>query len=154
MLYQQVPLEKAFAGPHALEQRLGKPIDAKIIAATDPQEFEEVFRAKPALHRFPANLSKRVRAVSQCLVDEYDGDVTAIWAGVDSGTELRERIEAIPGFGEYKAHVHAAVLARQYGVAPDGWDDNLPEWPNIPEVNSEADRVDMNDRKKAWKGAK
>ena len=117
----------------------------------DPDELEAVFRERPALHRFPANMAKRVQAVSQYLVDEYSGDVSGLWKGVSSGAELQDRIEQIPGFGEYKARVYAAVLARQYGIAPDGWDDNLPEWPNISEVNSEADRVDMKARKKAWK---
>jgi len=150
-LYQQVPVEKAFAGPYVLEQRIGKPIDARMIAAMDPDELEVVFREKPALHRFPANMAKRVQAVSQYLVDEYDGDVTALWTDADSGAELQERIEAIPGFGDYKARVYAAVLARQYGVTPGGWDENLPDWPNISEVSSEDGRADMKARKKVWK---
>ena len=150
-LYQQVPVEKAFAGPYVLSQRIGKPLTAETVAAMDPDDLEAVFRERPALHRFPANMAKRVQAVSQYLVDEYGGDVSGLWTGVSSGAELQDRIEQIPGFGEYKARVYAAVLARQYGIAPDGWDDNLPEWPNISEVNSEADRVDMKARKKAWK---
>ncbi len=150
-LYQQVPVEKAFAGPYVLSQRIGKPLTAETVAAMDPDELEAVFRERPALHRFPANMAKRVQAVSQYLVDEYGGDVSGLWARVSSGAQLQERIEQIPGFGEYKARVYAAVLARQYGIAPDGWDDNLPEWPNISEVSSEADRADMKARKKAWK---
>ena len=152
-LYQQVPVEKAFAGPHVLSQRIGKPLTAETVAAMDPDELEAVFRERPALHRFPANMAKRVQAVSQYLVDEYGGDVSGLWTGVASGAELQKRIEQVPGFGEYKARVYAAVLARQYGIAPDGWDDNLPEWPNISEVNSEADRVDMKARKKPWKSS-
>ncbi len=152
-LYQQVPVEKAFAGPAVLQQRIGKPIDANTIAAMDPEELEAVFREKPALHRFPANMAKRVQAVSVYLVDTYDGDVTQLWDGVESGAELQERIEQLPGFGEYKARVYAAVLARQYGITPDGWDDNLPDWPNISEVDSDAGRTEMKARKKAWKEA-
>ena len=152
-LYQQVPVEKAFAGPYVLQERIGGPISAKTIAAMDPEELEAVFRERPALHRFPANMAKRVQAVSQYLVDEYDGDVAALWRDVGTGAELQERIEAIPGFGEYKARVYAAVLARQYGITPTGWDDNLPEWPNISEVDSDEGRADMKARKKAWKDA-
>ncbi len=152
-LYQQVPVEKAFAGPAILQQRLGVPLDAKTIASTDPERLEEVFREKPALHRFPANMAKRVQAVSVYLVDEYGGDVTALWRGADSGEELLTRIQGMPGFGEYKARVYAAVLARQFGITPDGWDDDLPDWPNISEVHSDSDRVDMKERKKAWKAA-
>lgn len=150
-LYQQVPVEKAFAGPAMLQQRLGTPLDATTIASIDPDRLEEVFRERPALHRFPANMAKRVRAVSVFLVDEYGGDVTGLWDGAQSSEEMLARIQEMPGFGEYKAKVYAAVLARQYGITPDGWDDALPDWPNISEVNSDADRAEMKERKKAWK---
>lgn len=150
-LYQQVPVEKAFAGPAVLTERLGTELDAGTIASIDPQELEDVFREKPALHRFPANMAKRTQSVASYIVDEYDGDITGLWNGVDSGAELLARIKKMPGFGDYKARVYAAVLAQQYGIKPDGWADSLPEWPNISEVNSEADRADMKERKKAWK---
>jgi uncharacterized HhH-GPD family protein len=152
-LYQQVPVEKAFSGPAVLSDRLGGELDANTIAAMDPQELEDVFREKPALHRFPANMAKRTQAVANFIVDEYDGDPTGLWDGVDSGTELLGRIKKMPGFGDYKARVYAAVLAQQFGIKPDGWEDSLPEWPNISEVHSEADRADMKERKKAWKAA-
>ena len=150
-LYQQVPVEKAFSGPYVLQQRIDEPLTASAIAGMDPDALEAVFRERPALHRFPANMAKRVQAVSQYLVEEYEGDVTALWVDVDTADELQRRIEDIPGFGEYKARVYAAVLARQYGVTPSGWDEGLPEWPNISEVDSDAARVDMKARKKAWK---
>ena len=152
-LYQQVPVEKAFAGPAVIRERLGKPLDAATIASMDLETLEEAFREKPAVHRFPANMAKRVHAVATYLVDTYDGDVAGLWEGVGSGAELLERIQDMPGFGEYKAKVYAAVLARQFGIAPDGWDDELPDWPNISEVNSERDRAEMKERKKAWKQA-
>jgi uncharacterized HhH-GPD family protein len=152
-LYQQVPVEKAFSGPAVLEDRLGEQLDAGTIASMDPQVLEDVFREKPALHRFPANMAKRTQAVASYIVDEYDGDPTGLWNGVDSGTELLGRIKKMPGFGDYKARVYAAVLAQQFGIKPDGWEENLPDWPNISEVHSETDRVDMKERKKAWKAA-
>ena len=150
-LYQQVPVEKAFAGPAVLAERLGEPLDANTIAAVDPGQLEDIFRDKPALHRFPANMAKRTQAVATFVVDEYDGDPSGLWDGVDSSTELLSRIKKMPGFGDYKARVYAAVLALQFGVTPNGWDDDLPDWPNISEVNSEADRSEMKERKKAWK---
>jgi len=153
-LYQQVPVEKAFAGPWVLAQRLGNPIDAETIAALDPQRLEDIFREVPAIHRFPANMAKRVHAVASFIVERHGGDVSALWDGVSTGAELQKRIEEIPGFGEYKARIYAAVLARQFGVTPDGWGDNLPDWPNISEVNSDDDRAEMKARKKAWKAAK
>ncbi len=150
-LYQQVPVEKAFAGPAVIRERLGKPLDASTIASTDLDTLEAAFREKPAVHRFPANMAKRVHAVAVYLVDTYDGDVTGLWEGVGSGAELLERIQRMPGFGEYKAKVYAAVLARQFGITPDGWDDDLPDWPNISEVDSEDGRAEMKERKKVWK---
>ena len=99
-------------------------------------------------------MAKRVQAVASYIQETYGGDVSGLWDGVTSGAELQERIEEIPGFGEYKARVYAAVLARQFGVTPDGWDDNLPEWPNISEVHSDEDRAEMKARKKAWKDSK
>lgn len=152
-LYQQVPVEKAFAGPADLEERLGKPLDARTIASLDPVKLEEIFRVKPALHRFPANMAKRTQAVASYIVDEYDGHPQGLWVGVDSGAELFARIKKMPGFGDYKARVYAAVLAQQFDIKPDGWDNNLPDWPNISEVHSDADRTEMKDRKKAWKAA-
>jgi uncharacterized HhH-GPD family protein len=152
-LYQQVPVEKAFAGPGVLADRLGEPLDARAIAGMDPQMLEDMFREKPALHRFPANMAKRTQAVASFIVDEYDGDPTGLWDGVDSGTELLRRIKKMPGFGDYKARVYAAVLAQQFGIKPNGWADSLPDWPNISEVHSEDDRADMKERKKAWKAA-
>jgi uncharacterized HhH-GPD family protein len=152
-LYQQVPVEKAFAGPAVLAERLGKSLDAEAIASMDPRDLEEAFREKPALHRFPANMAKRTQAVASYIVDEYGGDPAGLWEGVDSGADLLARIRKMPGFGDYKSRVYAAVLAQQFGIRPDGWEESLPEWPNISEVHSEADRIDMKERKKAWKAS-
>jgi len=150
-MYQQVPVEKAFAGPAELQARIGRPLDPGTIAAFDPEELEAIFRQQPALHRFPANMAKRVQAVAVFVVDTYGGDVTALWEGVSSSDELLARIQQIPGFGDYKARVYAAVLARQFDVTPRGWDLNVPDWPNISEVTSDAGRAEMKARKKVWK---
>ena len=152
-LYQQIPVEKAFAGPYELQARLGKSLDAQLVVSMDPDELEAVFREKPALHRFPANMAKRTQAVANFVVEQYGGDPTGLWNGVETHAELIDRIKAMPGFGDYKARVYAAVLARQFDVKPDGWDTKLPEWPNISEVTSPDGRTDMKARKKAWKAA-
>jgi uncharacterized HhH-GPD family protein len=152
-LYQQVPVEKAFAGPAVLVDRLGRSLDAETIAGMDPQVLEDVFREKPALHRFPANMAKRTQAVASYILDEYEGDPAGLWDGVDTGAGLLGRIKKMPGFGDYKARVYAAVLAEQFGIKPDGWEESLPDWPNISEVHSEADRAEMKERKKAWKAS-
>lgn len=153
-LYQQVPVEKAFAGPYVLQERLGERIDARLVSVLEPQKLEDVFRQVPALHRFPVNMAKRTQAVARFIVDEYDGDPETLWEEIGSSADLFSRIKKMPGFGDYKTRVYAAVLAKQFNVTPDGWEDQLPDWPNISEVYSEADRVDMKDRKRAWKAAK
>jgi uncharacterized HhH-GPD family protein len=152
-LYQQVPVEKAFVGPSVLRDRLGGELDAAMIASMDPDELDDVFREKPALHRFPGSMAKRTQAVAVHVVETYDGDVSGIWDGVDDASELQRRIKALPGFGDYKARVYAAVLARRFGIQPADWEDHLPDWPNISEVTKPEDRDAMKLRKKEWKAA-
>lgn len=152
VLYQQVPIETAFAGPSRLHDRLGG-LDPKGIAAMDPELLEATFREKPAIHRFPGNMAKRVQAVAAFVASEYDGDTSAVWAEVDSADELMRRLKAVPGFGDYKARIYLAVLARRFGVKPDGWERYLPDWPNISEIDSPEDRSDLRERKRAWKAA-
>ena len=121
LLDQQVPMEWAFAGPATLEDRLGAQLDAATVAATDPERLEALFREKPALHRYPGSMAKRVHALCQHVVDEYDGDPTAIWDGVDDATVLLKRLKGLPGYGDQKARIFLALLGKQCGVTPDGW---------------------------------
>ena len=121
LLDQQVPMEWAFAGPATLEERLGAPLDAAAVAGTDPERLEALFRDKPALHRYPGSMSKRVHALCQHVVDEYDGDPTAIWEGVEDARTLLRRLKALPGYGDQKARIFLALLGKQYGVTPSGW---------------------------------
>lgn len=151
VLYQQVPIEKAFLGPQVLKDRLGGTLDAKTVTATDPEELEEIFRERPAIHRFPANMAKRVQGVADYIDTEYSGDPTLLWADVDSAQDLSKRLQAMPGFGEYKAKVYMAVLARNFGVTPSGWEAFLPTWPNVSEIESATDRENLKLRKKVWK---
>jgi uncharacterized HhH-GPD family protein len=153
-IYQQVPTEKAFAGPYVLKDRLGGALDAASIAALDPEVLDTTFREVPAIHRFPSNMAKRVQAVSQYLVDEYDGDASAVWSGVGSADVLMKRLQAIPGFGEYKARLTIGVLAKQYGVKPRGYTKYLPDWPSIVDIKTPEDLADLKVRKKAWKASK
>ena len=153
VLYQQVPIETAFAGPSRLNDRLGG-LDPRDIAAMDPDALEAVFREKPAVHRFPGNMAKRVQAVAAFIAAEYDGDTSAIWTDVDDGEELMRRVKAIPGFGDYKARIYLAVLARRFAVKPDGWERYLPDWPNISEIETLEDRSDLKERKRVWKAAR
>jgi uncharacterized HhH-GPD family protein len=98
-------------------------------------------------------MAKRTQAVANYIVDTYGGDPTGLWDDVDTSADLVARIKKLPGFGDYKAKVYAAVLARQFDIKPDGWDQDLPDWPNISEVTSPEALTDMKSRKKAWKAA-
>jgi uncharacterized HhH-GPD family protein len=153
-LYQQVPTEKAFEGPHVLQQRLGGTLDVKRIAEMDPDELETVFRERPAIHRFPANMAKRVQAVSQYLMDECGGEASALWANAASGDELLANLMAVPGFGEYKARVTIGVLARRFGIRPTGYEEHMPDWPSIADIEAPEDLEDLKVRKKVWKESK
>ncbi|GGX37974.1 HhH-GPD-type base excision DNA repair protein [Streptomyces chryseus] len=122
LLDQQIPMEWAFAGPYTIAQRLGgDDLDAHEIAAYDPEAFVELLSAKPAVHRYPGSMAKRVQQLCQYLVDEYDGDATALWRDVATGKELLARLNALPGFGKQKSQIFLALLGKQLGVRPHGW---------------------------------
>ncbi|MEU8124590.1 HhH-GPD-type base excision DNA repair protein [Spirillospora sp. NPDC049024] len=122
LLDQQIPMEWAFSGPYTISQRLGSDdLDAHEIAAYDPERFAALLAEKPAVHRYPGSMAKRVQQLCQYLVDHYDGDAEKVWKGVDSGKELYKRLNALPGFGKQKAQIFLALLGKQYGVRPDGW---------------------------------
>ena len=122
VLDQQIPIEKAFTSPQVLAERLGVPLlDAHQIASYDPERFEELFRQVPALHRFPAAMAKRVQALCQTLLDQYEGEASTVWRTASSGRELASRIASLPGFGEQKARIFTALLGKQFGVQPRGW---------------------------------
>ncbi|MGB9357274.1 MAG: HhH-GPD-type base excision DNA repair protein [Acidimicrobiia bacterium] len=152
VLYQQVPVETAFAGPSRVRDRIGG-LDPQLIAEMDPDALEAAFKEKPAVHRFPGNMAKRVQAVAAYVAAEYDGDTAAIWTDVADADTLVRRLRQLPGFGEYKARIYLAVLAQRFGVRPDGWEAHMPDWPNISEIESPSDRSDLKERKKAWKAA-
>ncbi|MFJ4772627.1 HhH-GPD-type base excision DNA repair protein [Streptomyces uncialis] len=122
LLDQQVPMEWAFAGPYTIAERLGgDDLDAREIAAYEPEAFAALLSAKPAVHRYPGSMAKRVQQLCQYLVEHYDGDAAAVWEGVGSGEELLKRLQDLPGFGEQKAQIFLALLGKQLGVRPTGW---------------------------------
>ncbi|MFF8697112.1 HhH-GPD-type base excision DNA repair protein [Streptomyces sp. NPDC015144] len=122
LLDQQVPMEWAFSGPYSLARRMGRDdLDAHEIAALDPEAFAELFTTKPALHRYPGSMAKRVQQLCQYLVAEYDGDASAVWTGASDGADLLKRLNALPGFGTQKAQIFLALLGKQFGVRPKGW---------------------------------
>ncbi|HZV48366.1 MAG TPA: HhH-GPD-type base excision DNA repair protein [Candidatus Dormibacteraeota bacterium] len=135
VLDQQVPMERAFSGPYELKQRLGH-LDPAAIAPMPPEELDEVFRRRPALHRFPGAMARRVQALCEVVASGYGGDAGAIWRGVASGEELFRRIAALPGFGERKSRITVAVLGKRFGVRPPGWERYAADWHSIADVDS------------------
>ncbi|AEY90306.1 MULTISPECIES: HhH-GPD-type base excision DNA repair protein [Streptomyces] len=122
LLDQQIPMEWAFKGPRTIADRLGTDdLDAHEIAAMDPEAFAALLSEKPAVHRYPGSMAKRIQQLCQYLVEHYDGDAEAVWRGVDSGAELLRRLEDLPGFGKQKAQIFLALLGKRLGVAPEGW---------------------------------
>ena len=121
LLDQQVPMETAFAGPKKIADRMGG-LDAAEIADYDPDKFAALCSERPAIHRFPGSMAKRIQTLAQIVVDRYDGDAAALWtAGDPDGPELLRRLKDLPGFGEQKARIFMALLGKQYAVTPKGW---------------------------------
>ena len=120
LLDQQYRMEDAFKGPHKLVTRLGH-LEPGRIAAMDPEEFKELASQPPAIHRFPASMAAKVQALAAIIDTQYDGDVTRLWTEAGTGAELLRRIQQLPGFGKQKAQIFVALLAKQLGVRPDGW---------------------------------
>jgi uncharacterized HhH-GPD family protein len=122
LLDQQVPMEWAFSSPLKLKERLGGALDAGAIAALPLEQLEALFKGPPALHRYPASMAKRTQQLCQHLVDEYGGRAEAVWDGVTSGPELFKRLKGLPGYGGEKAKIFLALLAKRFGIRPEGWE--------------------------------
>lgn len=121
VLDQQVPFATAFSGPKKIADRMGS-FGAVEIADYDPDKFAALCSEKPAIHRFPGSMAKRIQTLAQIIVDRYDGDAAGLWtAGNPDGEELLRRIKGLPGFGDVKAQIFVALLGKQYGVTPKGW---------------------------------
>ena len=132
-LDQQVPVPTAFLGPLKVQQRLG-PLDAERLARMDPGELEAAFRERPAVHRFPGNMARRVQELCAVVADEYDGQAERVWSDARDGDDLRARIAALPGFGEMKIKALGSVLAKRYGV--EVAHSLVPSHPTLGDVDS------------------
>ncbi|WP_068187456.1 HhH-GPD-type base excision DNA repair protein [Mycobacterium sp. UM_CSW] len=142
LLDQQVPFETAFAGPKKIADRMGG-LDAGEIAAYDPDKFAALCAESPAVHRFPGSMAKRIQALAQIIVEDYDGDAAGLWkAGKPNGKELLRRLKGLPGFGEQKAKIFLALLGKQYGVTPTGWREAAGDFGKAGTHLSVADIVD------------
>jgi uncharacterized HhH-GPD family protein len=147
-LDQQVPVQTAFSGPLKLKQRFGT-LDARKIATADPGKLEESFREKPAIHRFPGSMAKRVQELAAVIDDEYDGRAERVWTDATDGDDLRKRLGALPGFGNMKVTALGAVLAKRFGIAAA--QDLVPNHPTLGDVDSVAALEDYQAKKRAHK---
>ena len=135
-------METAFAGPKKIADRIGG-IDARLIAGYDPDQFAALCAQRPAIHRFPGSMAKRVQTLAQEVLDSYDGDAAGIWtAGNPDAAEVLRRLKALPGFGDQKARIFLALLGKQYGVTPKGWRAAAGEYGKAGTCKSVADIVD------------
>jgi len=121
LLDQQVPLEKAFSGPLELVRRLGHEPTVAELAEFDPDALAEIFSERPALHRYPRAMAARVQDLARLIMEQYDGEPAHVWESASSGTQLLKQVAALPGFGAQKAQIFVALLGKQLGVRPDGW---------------------------------
>jgi uncharacterized HhH-GPD family protein len=145
LLDQQMPMERAFAGPAKLLDRLGNGddhLDPAVIAAWDPDDFSVLMATPPAVHRYPASMAGRVQALAQAIVDDYRGNTAELWESASSGGDLVGRLEALPGFGEAKARIFAALLGKQLGVRPRGWRSASAPYGQAGSKRSAADVID------------
>ncbi|MEU2338516.1 HhH-GPD-type base excision DNA repair protein [Streptomyces sp. NPDC006654] len=168
LLDQQVPMEWAFKGPATIARRMGADdLDAHEIAAQDPEAFAALLSEKPAVHRYPGSMAKRIQQLCQYLVEHYDGDAEGVWRGVDDGAELLQRLQELPGFGKQKAQIFLALLGKQLGVRPKGWREAAGAYGEASAFRSVADitgpeslakvrahKQEMKAAAKAMKGAK
>jgi uncharacterized HhH-GPD family protein len=147
VLDQQVTVQKAFAGPLVIQERVGT-LDAGRLAVMD---LEPVFRERPAIHRFPGSMAKRVRDLCAHLAERYDGDAARVWNDASSSEELKANLAALPGFGEMKVKAIASVLARRFGVAIA--EPLVPSHPMLGDVDSPQALAEYQAGKRAHKAA-
>jgi uncharacterized HhH-GPD family protein len=142
LLDQQVTMESAFAGPEKIRTRIGS-IAPDAIASQEPQAFVEMFKERPAVHRFPGSMAARVQALAEAVQNEWDGDATAIWTkGNPDGAEVLRRLKALPGFGEQKAKIFLALLGKQRDLQAPGWREAAGHYGEEGSYLSVADIVD------------
>jgi len=141
LLDQQFPMERAFAGPAKVLERFGS-LEPAEIAAADPERFAALCTEPPAVHRFPGSMAARIQALAAHVEAEYGGRTERLWDEAADGRDLMRRLQALPGFGKQKAQIFVALLGKQLGVRPDGWEQVAGDYSEAGSYRSVADVVD------------
>src|SRR3954452_5188312 len=152
MLDQQYGMEHAFRGGYKILSRFGT-LDPAAIAAAEPEAFKALCSQPPAIHRFPGSMAARLQELAALIETKYDGDVTRLWTEPTTGAELFKRVNELPGFGKQKAQIFVALLAKQLGIRPEGWeaaagDYALDGYRSVADVVDEASLHKVRDFKK------
>jgi uncharacterized HhH-GPD family protein len=143
LLDQQFPMERAFAGPQRLAERLGcERLDPAALAALDPEALATVMARPPVVHRYPRAMAARIQALAAVVVDTYGADAAQVWQDPGTGRELLARLARLPGFGDQKARIFLALLGKQLGVRPPGWREAAGAYGEAGSRRSVADVVD------------
>lgn len=158
LLDQQVPMEKAFHSPYDLKDRLGGRLDVAEIASMDPDELASIFAERPALHRFPGSMAARTQELARQIVADYEGVAQAVWTRAADGKQLLANVRALPGFGEQKARIFVALLAKRLGIRPPGWQEvtglyGEPGWHSVADIDSPESLARVREYKKSMKAA-
>jgi uncharacterized HhH-GPD family protein len=152
-LDQQVSVQKAFSGPLELERRVGT-LEAEELAAMDPDRLERAFREKPALHRYPGAMARRVQDLAAAIANDYAGDAARVWTEAKDGRDLERRLLDLPGIGSMKARSLIAVIGKRLGVKPPGWEDVAPKHPTLGDVDSVEKLEEYQAMKRAYKASR
>lgn len=149
LLDQQFPMERAFLGPRLIADRLVEAglsgdadrLDPAVVADVPAERFSALMTGPPAVHRYPASMGARVQDLARIVLADHGGDTEAIWRDAPTGAELLVRMRALPGFGVQKAKIFVALLAKQKGITPPGWEQAAGDYA-LPGFRSVADVVD------------
>ncbi len=152
LLDQQFPMERAFAGPAKVLERFGT-LEPAVVAAADRESFATLCATPPAIHRYGRSMAGRIQDLAARVVADHDGDAERIWTGATSGEDLLARLTALPGFGDQKARIFAALVGKQLGTRPPGWAEAVGPYAEMGSFRSVADVVDPEslDRVRAFK---
>jgi uncharacterized HhH-GPD family protein len=141
LLDQQYPMEHAFRGPWKILSRFGT-LSPDAIASAEAEAFADLCATPPAIHRYGRSMAGRVQQLAAVVRDQYDGRAETIWTEAKDARDLVERLKALPGFGDQKARIFAALVGKQLEVRPPGWQEAIGPYAEDGSYRSVADVVD------------